>query len=154
MSQAVRNRDNGSFFEAFLEHQAKLLGLLVKKNKLTAQYTYNGRVQVEKSELDFTLGMKPGRVAFVDAKSFNGDRFTFSDLSENQIERAAWYNEWRIPAGFVVYLRKIGGVVFISGETIKKKGPRNSFGIEDGILLGKFPNANLRLIFGETKNPL
>lgn len=138
MGSANSNRLEGKFFEELFKKRAQMNGLLARKNHLTAIVTgFNGRVNVVKSELDFTLINQDGRCGFFDCKSFGGDRFSHSFLNPKQIERAVLYNDWNVPSGFVFYFRKTNQIVFYSGKHIESVGPKNSFGPEDGQLLGR-----------------
>lgn len=145
MIVARENREEGKIFEELFFKQAQRNGLLVMPNYLTCRYTYNGRTQILPGGLDFTL-IKNGVVGFFDCKSFADDHFTFSTLSEHQVKRAVLYNDNRVPAGFVVWFRKIDLVVFFSGHAIECKGPGTRFYTEDGQTLGRFDNFDLKPI--------
>lgn len=145
-----KNRLEGKSFEEVFIFQAQHRGLLVKKNNLMAKYIRGGRIQLEKSDLDFMLANQSGRVGFFDAKSFAGESFYFSNINPSQIERAKLYNEYQIPSGFVVFLRAIKKVYFYSGLQIHVAGPNNSFGVGDGLLLGTLWDFDLRLALGNT----
>lgn len=142
-----KNRLEGKSFEEVLQYQAKRCGLLVQKNHLSAKYIAGGKVKIEKSNLDFMLANQQGRVAFVDAKSFEGSSFNFSMISENQLKRAALYNEYSIPSGFVVFFRTDQVVCFFSGKYIQMIGARNSINVTQGTYLGKLWNFDLGLVF-------
>lgn len=147
------NRTQGIDWEGEFTRRARLCGFLPEKNHLTAKYIPNRRPLISKSELDFKLIAKDGTVGFFDCKSFDGDRFTYSDLSEHQRKRARWYNEWCVPSGFVIWLRKPNVVAFYSGHAIALKGPRTSFTALDGLRLGPIQSFDLRPIMRRTKTP-
>lgn len=140
------NREMGKSFEEIFKKRAQSNGLLPFKQGLSAKYVYGGRVQVEKSDLDFKLISRGGTVAYVDSKAFSEERFPYSALTEHQRDIAALYNDWSVPAGFVIWFFKFDKVVFYSGYTIKKKGPGTSFGFEDGLELGSTQEFDLRPI--------
>lgn len=142
----IKGKIKGEEFEKILEKMAQLSGLFVKRNKLTAFYT-SGGVQLIKSELDFTVITEHGRVAFIDAKSFQGDRFSYSALNPHQIQRALNYNRLNVPSGFACWLRGTGQIVFLSGLVVQNKGHGTSFSIEDGLPLGPLMRFDLRKIF-------
>lgn len=133
-----QNRQEGKIFETLFEKQAKRSGFLVEKNGLTAKILWAGRPQLMKSQLDFLLADRSGRVGLFDCKSFDSDHFTFSDLNLKQVERAALYNEWGIPSGFVVWFRKSNRVVFFKGSQVRARGPRTRFLDSEGVHLGTF----------------
>lgn len=139
-------RVEGKSFEEVLTYHGKRHGLLVIQNKLTAKYMGGGRIQVEKSNLDFMISDNLGNVGFVDAKSFKDDSFSYSEISPHQIERADLYNCYKIPAGFVVFFRSTKNVYFFSGMQIKLSGPKNSFRPGNGLLLGPWHDFDLKLV--------
>lgn len=151
-STANRNREIGSCFERDFERQARLNGLFVRKNELTARHTYNQRAILTKSELDFTL-IRPsdGRVAWVDTKAFDRDRVPKSKFNDRQVERALRYNELKVPSGFVVLFIPTREIVFYTGRQIAGAPPRTSFLSGHGVSLGKLEDFAVGLIFDNFK---
>lgn len=141
-----QNRLEGKSFEEIIKSQGHRCGLLVKPNKLTAKFIPGGRTLLEKSNLDFMLANQMGKVGFFDAKSFAGSSFGFSDINEHQLEKAVLYNEYRIPAGFLVFFRAEKAVSFFSGKHIQKSGPGTSMKFGEGIYLGQFWSFDLGLV--------
>ena len=144
VEQVEKNKTIGKQWEEIFIKQAQSNGLLVLRNYLTCRFLYKGRVQVVKGELDFKLINRDGRVGFFDAKSFAGDSFVYSNLEENQINRAALYNEFLVPAGFVVFFRKLNRIVYYSGSIIARKGARSNFQASEGISLGTYVKFDLK----------
>jgi hypothetical protein len=140
------NREIGKVFEELFKNQAKFSGLLALKNPQAAQYTYNGKLKPIPGDLDFKLIDSKGNVGYFDCKSFDGEKFSFSELKEHQVDRACLYNEWGVPAGFVVCFRESRRVVYYPGGYVKAKGPRTSFSCYEGLFLGFFENFNLKMI--------
>lgn len=145
---ASDNRDSGSAFEDLFFKQAQRNGLLVIKNHYTAKFTYKGRLQIVKGELDFKMISQQGDVGYFDCKSYDGEYFTYSQIDEDQLKRAITYNNWAVPSGFVVWFRKVNLIVFFSGHVIARKGARERFDMEDGLVLGRWDNFNLRPLLG------
>lgn len=141
-----KNKDFGNEFESILKAQAQRNGLLIEKNHLTAKFLPGGRVKLQKSKLDFMIADQKGRVGCIDAKSFAGNSFNFSDITKHQLEKACLYNDYSIPSGFVVFFRDHKIVVFYSGKVILKSGPDTSLTAMDGLYLGKFWEFDLSLI--------
>lgn len=143
------NRIEGSAFEKLFLKRAQLSGLLAIKNHLQAKMTYGGRYQVLKSDLDYKLITQEGRIGFFDCKNFASDSFPRSQISDNQVERAILYNEWKVPAGFIVFFRAAKSVCFFSGMDLEgKEGGRLSY--LDGFLLGTWDSFDLKLLFTDT----
>lgn len=148
---ALKPRDNwiqGKQFEDTFERIARHSGILPIRNHLTGRYT-GRRVQLFRSNLDFTLHTRDGRTAYVDCKTFQSGFFTSSDISEVQLERAVLYNDWGVPAGFVVYLGdQTRDVAFFPGYFLKKAGKRKRFDAENcPCYLGKLERMELRFLF-------
>jgi len=127
--------------------RAQMNGLLPKKNELTARYTFGGQYKILKSNLDFTIINQDGVVGFFDAKSYENDHFTYSDIDQQQIQRAAEYNQWKVPSGFIVLFRSVNKICFFSGWELKFAGPRTRFDQTMGIYLGRLENFNMKLLF-------
>lgn len=140
--------EEGRIFEKLFIRQAQRNGLLAIKNHLSAKHGWKGRLILIKSELDFKLITQSGRVGFFDCKSFAGEKFTYSMIDPDQMQRAITYVEWNVPAGFVIWFRKYNRVVFFSVATIANKGPGTSFGPRDGDLLGRYEEFNLKRLMG------
>lgn len=145
------NRNIGADFEAIFESQARAQGLVPIRNYLQAKNGWNGRLIAVYGNLDFhVVDSITGRVGWFDVKTFEEDFFTYSQLvarnRENQIERAASYNAMRVPAGFVVWLRKTGQVHFYSGALVARIGSGNRFSGSDGLCLGQMSAFDLRPI--------
>lgn len=143
-----KNKSEGDIFEELFLKQAQRNGLLPIKNPLSARHTYSGRVQLLKSDLDYKLISQSGRVGFFDCKSFQGAHFDHSAIEPDQIKRAATYNYWNVPSGFVVWFRGINVISFFTGAQIATKGPRTSFRPPEGQILGKFDGFDLKRLLG------
>lgn len=130
------NRKKGLQFETLLMHRAAASGMLAIKQDLTFRYLAGGKIQPRKSELDFSLLTRCGRVAYVDAKAFGGDSFYKSALDKDQVARARMYNTWNVPAGFVVLLEGLSEVFFFTGADVAFCGERRKMRAEHGVRLG------------------
>lgn len=130
------NRIAGARFEAVFVHRAGVTGHLAIKQHLQHRYLPGGKAQAFKSELDFSLIEKTGRISFLDCKSFGTHKVAKSQLDASQVSRAVLYNQYNVPAGFVVELRPLGKVVFFSGMKVWRLPRGKSLTIDDGAYLG------------------
>lgn len=130
------NKREGAFFEAMFVARAGACGCKALKNELSARILGNGKATVIKSDLDFRLIRRDGRVAYIDNKSFSGAFFTYSQINSSQLKRALAYESYNVPSGFVVWLKAISKVVFFKGTVIYAAGPKSRFCLSDGIILG------------------
>lgn len=138
------NREHGKFFEEAFFKQATSNGLFARKNMLSCKHTWGGRVQILKSQLDFTLVNTKGSVGFFDCKNFIENKFYFSEIDDDQLKLSVVWLSWKVPSGFVVWFRSLNKVSFFSGNDIKSKGPGNSFQPTDGVVLGKIEGFDLK----------
>jgi hypothetical protein len=105
-------------------------------------------VEIIKSELDFQLiDPRTRRVAFIDTKTYVEERVNFSRIEKHQIDRAVWFNEAGIPAGFVVWFRTLDLVVFYSGIQARDCGAGSSLLPQDGLELGGLLRFDLARLF-------
>jgi hypothetical protein len=142
------NKMQGTQFETIFKKQALMQGFFVEKNLINAKLTYSGGLQRVFGELDWKLVLRStGQIGFFDTKSFEGKFFTYSNLTEHQVKRAALWNELKIPAGFVIWFRPLDAVVFFTGEQISNKGERARFLPKEGVYLGKMIDFALGNLF-------
>lgn len=145
MTTTFSNREEGKTFELIFERQCKLSGLWVEQNHLKAKRGYKGRLIAMESNLDFTVVDKGGRVGFFDCKSFDGESFKFSEIPPHQLDLATRYNDWKVPAGFVVWFREVDRVVFFSGAFLRAVGGGNSLCWSGGVQLGKWSRFDITI---------
>ena len=134
--QTHKNRLSGAHFEAVLTHRAGCCGLWAIKQALSFKYLAGGKIRPMRSELDFAIVRRDGRIVYADTKSFESASFARSALNRAQVARAAAWNAYRVPAGFIVHLRGANSVVFYSGTQIAKSLRGSSFKAADGLYLG------------------
>lgn len=148
-AQLQDNKVEGSQFELLFQKTAKLQGFGVHKNKLSCDIIGPGAYRPVKSELDWLL-IDPkdrGRVSYVDTKCFLDDHFVYSVIKQHQIDRAVWFNDFGVTAGFAVWFKSVNRVVFFSGKLIRFFGERNRFSHDQGVLLGAIHNFDIRRIY-------
>ena len=139
-------KDAGTTFEKLFERQCQLAGLWPEPNHIRARRGWKGKLQELKSNLDYILIARGGRVGFFDCKTFDQAHFVHSAIPDHQRDLAARYNEWGVIAGFVVWFRPINHVVFFPGWLLSERGPGSRFVPHDGFHLGsweKFDPARL-----------
>jgi hypothetical protein len=141
---AMDGRLDGKFFEQCFERFARYSGLFPKKTELSARWIGPRKVQAIKSDLDFRLVNREGRVGYFDCKSFHGSKFRYSAIDRDQLRRALDLNDWNVPAGFVVFFREVNRVSFFSALSIALAGPGSSFSPEDGVSLGSLETLDLK----------
>lgn len=147
MSLPVHKR--GRYFEELFARYARAQGLNVVKNDLSCRITYQGGIQLTNTELDYTLIGKDGSVGFFDVKESAQKRFSYSKLNHKQVDRAANFNRWGVPAGFVVWFRNQNRVELITGFQLDSVGPGCTISCGAGLLLGKLEGFDIGAILGK-----
>lgn len=145
--RANQNRIKGAQFESLLVCRAGASGMKALKNELSFRYLPGGRIKPIRADLDFRVLKGDGRVAWVDCKSFDAISFTYSQIDKHQLQRALAYQQYMVPAGFVVWLEPLRQVVFYSAQCLWRRGPGARFRAEDGMGLGDSYGFDLSSIF-------
>lgn len=153
-TQQDTNRIRGKFFEEALQVHARLRGFFIRKNELTAKFISKKQTLILKSELDFTIIRKDGRVGFFDCKAYDDDFFTFSKIPDAQLKRSADYVLWNVPSGFFVWFRKINDVRFYPGDMIQRIGKNRRFTATMGVPCGRIEGINVGIAFIPRREPL
>lgn len=134
----------GKYFEELFARYANLQGLHAIKNDSSCKISYDGSIKLTYTELDYTLVRpSPMAVGFFDTKETSYKRFAYSQLNPKQVERAANFNRWGVPAGFVVWYRTQNVVELITGLQLFDVGPRQGIKCGDGLFLGRFEGFDL-----------
>lgn len=145
MAQAYDNAQNGKLFEERFLKQARLNGLLARKNPVSAKFNWNGRLQLVKGHhLDYTISNQKGKVGFFDCKSYGRNYFDFSAIDEDQLTLSAMWNDWKVPSGFVIWFRPADAIYFFKGTAIVSRGPGSRFLPSEGRYLGSISNFDLK----------
>lgn len=143
---------HGKAWEQIILARARSNGLLAEKIQLSAFFIGGGGVKVVKSDLDFRVLNRAGRVAFFDAKTYSQAFFDYSDLlaakepKDHQINRTLLYQGWGVSSGFLVWFRPVDRVSFFTGDRIAQAGPGSRFTPLDGLCLGTVQSFSLKSI--------
>lgn len=100
---------------------------------------------------DFLI-CKSGKAAAIDCKTLDEDSFSYSNLVEHQVQ-SLYDIGGHIPAGYVVWFRPCGNVVFFDHIKLRTLQPRASLKSSDGILLGPIKNFDPLRILRHGTNP-
>lgn len=137
----------GTTFEKVFERHCQLAGLWPYQNHITAKRVWKGRLQEQKSNLDFTLMGRGARIGFFDCKTFDEAHFTHSKINSDQLALSRRYNEMGFESGFVIWFRPVNWVSFFPGWLIGDRGPGTRFLPQDGKHLGSWERLEpLRLL--------
>lgn len=145
-TQQDTNRIQGKFFEEALELHARLRGFYIEKNHLAAKYIAKGKIQTYRADLDYKI-IHRGITGFFDCKSFDGEKFGFTQITGFQLDKSLLYAERGVPTGFIVYFRPINEVRYFHPTVIARSGSGSSLKHTQGVLLGKIEGIDLAIVF-------
>lgn len=143
----LSGKEAGTAFERIFEKMCQLSGLWPYQNHITARRVWKGQLKELKSNLDFTVMDRRGRVGFFDCKTFDKARVNYSDIDEHQLELSARYCEWNVPSGLVVWLRPVNAVLFFPGSFLQRVWPGPGLTPQDGVNLGSWERFDVRPLF-------
>lgn len=89
-----------------------------------------------KSPFDFVIASK-GFSVFLDVKSTESDRYTYSQLKQHQIDTLHKVRK-DVLSGYLVHFALENKIVFFDVNLLAALKPRESVSIESGLLLGTF----------------
>ena len=147
-------RTEGLQFEYILKARALFEGVHVTHHQTSSRAVKNKQGKLifiaARSGYDFTLSFDNGLNAFIDCKSFDSDRITYSQITQHQVEELFAKEEKGNIAGFIIWLRKTNSVCFVwaselkelnEGESIKEI-QMHKLGVWDNFRLGLLRDLN------------
>lgn len=96
---------------------------------------------------DFIVSGSGCQALFVDTKAGYTKRFGASWRTDHQIRELSHLESHGHKSGYIVLFSTSSEVVFFSASKLKAMKPRESLGVEDGVILGTEMNFDLRKIF-------
>ena len=142
----VPGKVQGNQFELIFEKQCRMQGIAYRKVPMSCKWMGLGNLQLMESELDY-IAIHNGVCAFVDTKTFEGDKFVYSDIKQHQLKTALFYNEYKVKAGYLVWFRKENAVCFFMGTFLEEVKPRESRWWYEGEYLGTYEEFCLGNLF-------
>lgn len=128
----------GNTFEELLELQCRQRGIGFKKLPDGCRRAYiNGQLRLipTRTPFDFIL-CKAGKAATVDAKTVQGQRFTFSQCDPKQVEALDDMGQ-HLPSGYVIWFRQSDRVVFFNHSILSSLRMRMALTDQEGLYLGQ-----------------
>lgn len=150
ISKGRKAKSAGSFFEHAIEHQANrenIMFIKIPDGCRRVRTPIGLKLIPVKTPFDFVIG-KNGTVCFFDAKSFDKNRLTRSDVVLHQITSLYSFETEKFIAGYLVYFRPINEIVFFDASQLvglEKTGI--SLNAEDGTYLGSIEKFNISKLF-------
>ena len=138
-------QSNGKQFEQVLIKYCHQENIAVKKID-PAFHQVGNKIWRSQSGCDFILGYKSIAV-FVDAKSIDSDRISYSFLKPHQIADLKYWGNSGFTSGLIVWFRKSNVISFIHIDELLKLNPGESIKDHETIQLGTYYNFNLVRLF-------
>lgn len=122
-----RAQKNGRNFEDMIKEQCKLNQIKCLQSFVPTILSRGKLIYKAKGGPDFTILYK-GKAIFFDAKSFDSDRITYSQLHQHQINELNDISNSGFKSGYLVWMREISKICWIdisklvsleSGKSIK-----------------------------------
>lgn len=146
-----RQRLEGLSWEEYAVLKAHQQGILTLSMGLRCRIVgfRNGRpnLVLEKSHFDFVFVDQWGTVVFLDCKSFDSDRITYSQLTRHQIETLEALEHHKARSGYLIHFRKIDAIVFFDASKLRGIKPRESLLADQGQYLGTWQDVALGGLF-------
>lgn len=130
MTNAIRGlkaKRQGQSFENIFESACLYNGIAVTRIPDSCRRVSHNKLLQVPSPFDFTISYR-GRTAMIDTKTQAGKTYPYSDINSRQVLNLASHEAHGIPAGYVIWLREIDAVAFITAGYLEKAiGKRGSF---------------------------
>jgi penicillin-binding protein-related factor A (putative recombinase) len=163
MTVNIKNKIRGSLAKAVGDRFEAMMSNSCYRSKVVCTRIPNGAVMryvkgkvipvAVTSPFDFLLTYQ-GLTACVDCKTIDSGNFSYSSLTQHQVNSLMRIFESGVAAGYVVWFRESDNVVFFEAPKLRALRPRESLKESDGLSLGKFENFNSKLIFSLTREVL
>lgn len=139
-------RMQGLQFENILQIHARQQGIHVEKMPLGARRIGREKLIQIKTNYDFCL-IHNGVCVFIDAKSYDSDRFAYSSITPHQVHALTRLMRAGVQSGYVVWHRPSNCVVFYDALKLDLLQPGQSISPLNGVYLGTFENIALGTLF-------
>ena len=93
-----------------------------------------------------------GRSAALDCKTIETGNFTYTMIDEDQV-RSLFEVSQSIPAGYIIWFRRVDRIVFIPADTLRRIKQGQSITAQDGLYCGNAASLNPWRILGEKTVP-
>lgn len=140
------NRIEGLQFELLLEREARRQSVLTIKMPLGCRRVGPHKLIQIKTPFDYIL-IHDGVSSYVDAKSFNTDSVSFSQLTDHQIVTLKRIQESGAKAGYLVFHRPSNIIAFYKASLLCKLQSGMSCHYSEAEYLGKFEDFCLGNLF-------
>lgn len=151
----VLAKQNGSSFENMFKTRCAYLKVACTRIPDSCRRVGSGPrdLQQIKSPFDYIISYQ-GRAAIIDTKTTAAASFGKTLIAEHQVEELVQHERQGVSSGYVIHLRKVSRVVFISAATLinATKNPETMNLDHDGVIdLGSLFDFDVRKIFLETQ---
>lgn len=143
-------KSNGSSFESILVMSAMIDGWLPIQIGSMVRWIGKNKFVPIKSPFDFVF-LRDKESIFVDAKYTEQASFSYSKLTDHQIESLGKVRNQGFLSGYIVNFESLKKVVFFDTKKLKNLRPYESLSPEDGVLIGDQSAISLEKILTQQK---
>lgn len=140
-------KSNGNAFEGLLKIYALRDGWLTIQIGSMVRWVGRNKFVPIPSPFDFVF-LRNAEAIFADAKFTKNNTFTFSNLTQHQIDSLSEVGNQRFKAGYIVHFEPSDKVVFFDIKTLVRLKPYESLCHENGTLLGSSADISLEKALG------
>lgn len=141
-----KSRREGAQWEQIIFRTALSQGVLPIVMPLGARRIGPFKLVQIKTPFDLIM-VHNGLSVFVDAKSIDSDRISFSAITEHQVNTLSAIEEKGVTAGYLIYFRPENAICFVKASLLKALTPGESIHGKDMIYLGSLEDFTLGRLF-------
>jgi hypothetical protein len=139
-------RIEGKAWEDAFQTVTQLQGFKILKIPEMGRWLGPGTFRPIKGWSDFMIVRGDGVTAFMDTKTTQEERFSYSDVNQDQIKFFSKVGDL-VPAGYVVYFRQNNKIIYLPWTLLQSLRPGEAVSTEDGILMGHLTSFSVAKIF-------
>lgn len=142
-----RAKAHGSDFEEILRFSAEVEGYEIIRIPDGCRQLGPHRLMRVQSPFDFVFVKSQYEIVFVDAKSTDNNTFTYSAITQHQLQILSLLESKGVKAGYIIYFRTPNLVVWFSASKLNSINKGQSLKPQDGVQLGSRHSITLGFLF-------
>lgn len=146
----LKAKRSGEQFERFFEIRCRQLGISCIRIPDGCRQLSATRTMRVKTPFDYIIGFEKS-VIFIDLKSTINNRFTYSQIDQNQLRALSSLAQHQ-RGGYLIYYRSSKKLVYYEVGELLLVERGDGVGDSHGLVLGNIYEANLRELFNDKKD--
>lgn len=131
-----KSQKNGRNFEDMIKEQCKFHNIKCIKHHVPTILSRGKLVYMAKGGPDFTL-LFEGQAVFFDAKNFDSDRITHSQIHQHQLSELLDISHAGFTSGYLIWMREAGKVCWITASQLLAIEPGSSIKADEMFCVGQ-----------------